>query len=63
MTGEADQTDAPKRLIVVSSGNIPDDAIAAEVDDPALFPMEDPAQARLQTLSDESRRLHAGLVV
>lgn len=45
MRGEADQADAPKRLIVVSSGNIPDAATAAEVDDSALFPMEDPAQA------------------
>ena len=45
MRGEADQADAPKRLIVVSGGNVPDAATAAEVEDPASFPMEDPAQA------------------
>jgi hypothetical protein len=41
MPGEADQPNAPKRLVVISAGNIPDDAKAA---DPALFPIEDPAQ-------------------
>jgi hypothetical protein len=45
MSGEADQPDAPKRLLMISAGNIPDEATAAEAADPAMFPIEDPAQA------------------
>ena len=45
MSGEADQPDAPKRLLMISAGNIPDGAPAAEAADPAMFPIEDPAQA------------------
>lgn len=45
MPGELDDPAAPKRLILISAGNIPDDAKAEEAADPARFPIEDPGQA------------------
>ena len=36
---------SPKRLMVLSAGNIPDSADAAAISDPDAFPAEDPSQA------------------
>jgi hypothetical protein len=36
---------SPRRLILLSAGNIPDNSIAAEIADADAFPAEDPSQA------------------
>ena len=38
-------TEAPKRLVVLAAGNVPDNAVAAEIADADSFPAQDPAQA------------------
>ena len=45
MEGEADDPTAPQRLILISGGNIDDDADAAAMRDGTQHPMEDPVQA------------------
>lgn len=45
MDGEKDDPTAPRRLIMISGGNIQDDATLAEMADPDARPMEDPVQA------------------
>lgn len=40
-----DENDLPRRLIIVSAGNVPDYATVAESNDTDEFPIEDPAQA------------------
>lgn len=45
MEGEKDDPTAPKRLILISGGNIDDDADAAAMRDGNDHPMEDPVQA------------------
>jgi len=45
MEGETDDPTAPKRLILISGGNIDDDADAAAMRDGTGHPMEDPVQA------------------
>ncbi len=45
MNGETDDPTAPKRLIMISGGNIQDDVKADDLANPDLHPMEDPVQA------------------
>lgn len=40
-----DANNLPRRLILISSGNVPDHATIAQSSDPDEFPVEDPAQA------------------
>lgn len=39
------ENSSPRRLILLSAGNIPDNSIAAEIADSDAFPAEDPSQA------------------
>lgn len=45
MDGEKDEPMAPKRLILISGGNVQDNAGLGAMSDPTLHPMEDPVQA------------------
>ncbi len=45
MDGEKDSPTAPKCLIMISGGNIQDNAASDAISDPNVYPMEDPVQA------------------
>ncbi len=43
--GDNDESDDSKRLIIVSAGNVPDDASVEDQADPDEYPIEDPGQS------------------